>query len=354
VRARTSALIVVAAVSTAACGTWFDKDDFLPSSPSIVNALALASAQPSIPADGFSTARVTATISADAALANRIVVFETTTGTFVGAPDATPRAIERMVDTSGSATVDLRSSRTVESARVTARVKDIAGLSKEVLIAFTPPTAGDIIRVSAAAPSAPADGITITPITAEISGALPSGRRMVTFTTTLGDFLGDPANRTGAGQTSIDAPADGANRAVAFLRSPKDAVGTAFVTARVDNPPVSAVTNVQFTRAAPQRVLVTTNRSTVEQDFDPPLVVTATLVRDPGTVTAGTIVTFRAVDANGNEHGLFSKVITTNASGVATAEFTAGTLAPLGPLTIIATAEGVSGSTTVQVVPGVP
>jgi hypothetical protein len=334
------------------CGQWFKSDDFLPTSASVVNALTLTAASPSIPANGFSTVAITATITANAVAERRTIVFETTAGTFpgTGAPEKT--TIERVVDSAGNATVDLRSSRTVESARVTARVKDVAGLSREVLVSFTAAGPDDLIKASTAAATAPADGATVTPITAEISGNLPAGRRAVTFSTTLGEFVGDPSDEEAEGKPSTIVTADGGNRAVAYLRSPSSGVGTAFVTASVDAAPtVSATTSVRFVRAAPARVLVTVSQATVMNDFSSPAIaVTATLVRDPGMPTEGTVVTFRAVDVNGVERGIFSKVQRSNAQGVATADFSAGTFAALGPMTITATAEGVSGSTTVQVV----
>jgi hypothetical protein len=341
---------LAALLSAVGCGTWFDKDAFSPSSPSVVGALQLERSPAAIPADGFSTTLVTATLSADAALTHRTVVFATTAGTFAGAPDD-GRTLERTVELSTStATAQLRSSRTVEVARVTATVKDVPGLGREVLVTFTAPTVSDIITVSAPA-SALADGATITPVTAEISGALPADRRTVRFTTTFGGFVGDPNITDGSATSSTEADADGGNRAVAYLRSPSSGIGVAFVTARVDSTPaVSATTQVQFTRAAAQQVLVTVDKAALTQDDTSSLMVTATLVREPGVPTEGTIVTFRAVDEGGVERGLFTKVERSNASGVATAEYSPGSLTPIGRITISASADGHSDSAQVQIV----
>jgi hypothetical protein len=345
-------VVLICLLMAAGCGTWFDKKDFQPTSPSVVDALQLSVDKPAIPADGFATTLVTATISADAALTHRIVVFVTTTGTFVGSTASDRRTIERTVESStAKATVQLQSSRTVESARVSATVKDVAGLGREILVEFTAPSPSDIIRLAAPA-SALADGATITPITAEISGSLPAGRRTVTFATTFGGFVGDPAVRDGSAQSSVGVDADGGNRATAYLRSPSSGVGVAFVTARVDtSPAVSASTSVQFTRAAPERVLVTLDKAALQQNNSSILTVTVTLVREPGVPTEGTIVTFRAVDASGAERGLFTKVQRSDPRGVATADFSPGELAALGQLTITATAEGLSGTARVQIVP---
>ncbi|MGH9236567.1 MAG: hypothetical protein ACRD3G_00890 [Vicinamibacterales bacterium] len=340
------------AIAFAGCGDWFQKEEFLPTSPSVTDALALSVAAPSVPANGFSTVAVTATITADAIAEKRTIVFETTAGTFAGTGTPEQTTIERAVDSTGNATVDLRSSRTVESARVTARVKDVAGLSRAVSVSFTAAAAGALITVSASNSTVPADGATVTPIIAEISATLPAARRAVTFTTTLGRFVGDPGDEEEEGKTSTVVSADGGDRAVAYLRGPSSGVGTAFVTASVDaGPAVSATTSVRYVRAVPTQVLVTSNSATVHADFtSAPITVTATLVRDIGVPTEGTVVTFKAVDVNGVERGIFTKVQRSNAQGVATAEFSAGDFAALGPMTITATAEGVSGSTTVQVV----
>jgi hypothetical protein len=347
VLARSIGLLLV--LAAAGCGKWFEEKDFSPTSPSILDALTLTPPRQSIPADGFTTAVITATITPDALLTRRTVVFVTTTGTFVGSPAPDKRTIERTVESStGSATVELQSSRTVEIARVTATVKDVAGLGREVLVDFTPTTPADIIRISAPT-VALADGATITPITAEISGALPAARRKVTFTTTGGGFVGAASPSDGTPQPSIEVDADGSNRATAFLRSPSNAVSTAFVTARVDSTPaVSASTSVQFVRALPQRVLVTVDKASLPRTVAAFTVVTCSLVREPGVPTEGTIITLRGVDSAGNDVGTFTKVQRSNAVGVATAEFFPGTLAAPGTLTISCTAEGITGTARIQ------
>jgi hypothetical protein len=340
------------ALTAAACGAWFDNDEFLPTSPSVAGALTLTPAATSIPANGFSTVLISASISPDATAERRTVVFETTAGTFAGTGTPEQTSIERTVDGSGTATAELRSSRTLESARVTASVKGVTGLSREVLVSFTGAASDAIIRVSSSSGSAPADGETITTITAEVAPDLPAARRTVTFRTTLGRFAGDVGDDDDQGVTSIEVAADGSNRATAFLRSPSSRVGTAFVTASVDaTPAVSATTAVLFTRAAPTQVLVTASQPTAAANFTSIISVRATLVRDPGVATEGTIVTFRAEDANGDERGVFAEVTRSNSSGTATADFAAGPFAAPGPMRIFATAEGVTGSTVVQVVP---
>ena len=344
-------LVAIAAVPLAGC---FDQSKYLPTSAEFQTALELATTPSAIPADGFSTARITASISADAAPARRTIVFEATTGTFVGssAPGtAETRSIERTVDTSGAVSVELRSSRNVESSTVTAKVKDVAGVSKAVVVSFTAVAPGNIIRVSGPA-TAPADGATVSQIVADVAAGVPGQRRTVTFATSLGAFVADPNATVGSDGKSVTVDADGGNRAVVFLRSPKEQVGTAFITARVDSAPqVSASTQLLFTAALPETVLVTTNQPTVEATFTDSVEVKVRLLRGVGTPTQGTVVTFQAVDFLGAVRGIFSDITQSDATGQATADFTPGTGAALGRMTITASAGGVSGTAVVEVVP---
>ena len=76
--------------------------------------------------------------------------------------------------------------------------------------------------------------------------------------------------------------------------------------------------------------------------------VTATLLRNVGAVTDGTVVTFRAAREDGTSVGLFTNV-TTTVNGMASADFLPNTTTP-GTVTITVGAQdtGVTGS--VQVV----
>jgi len=347
---KSGALIAVALMAVT-CGQRFAKDDFSPTSPSVVDALQLAPARQSIPADGFSAATVTATLSAESALKFRTVVFTTTRGTIVGA-SGDGLTLERSVEVSTrTATVQVQSSRTVETTRVTATVKDVEGLGREVLIDFAPPVASDILRVTAGADSAPADGATLVPITAEISGALPAARRTVTFTTTAGLFVGNPAVSDGSATSTIKQDADSSNHTTVYLRSPSDRIGTAFVTALVDSEPAySASTSVQFVRAAAKQMTITLDKAAVANDETSSVGITVSLIREPGVPTQGVVVTFEGVDSAGRTRGLFTSVSRSDATGDVKATFTPGTEAALGPLRIRASADGLTASATVQII----
>ena len=342
----------VLALGLPACSN-FDDSRYLPTSPENQNALSLTVDKTSIPADGFSTATLTARVSANASAGNRTITFTTTVGTFVGAAgDGT--MIESTVASDGATSVQLRSSRTLQTATVTARVKGNTALAKQQTVTFDAVTAQDILRVSTASSAVPADGSTITPITAEVAAALPADRRRVTFTTSLGTFVADPAAPVlgDSARRTINVDADGSNRAVAYLRSMNTELGQAIITAKVDaTPSVSADTSVQFVRAFPTQVLVTTSAPTVSANFGATgITVTATLLRDVGTPTANTVVTFKAVDSAGADRSFFTNVQRSSAEGVVTAVFTPGTGAALGTLIITATVDGTAISGTARVV----
>jgi len=347
---RTAALALLS-ISSAAC-TNFDRDAYLPTSPNTQNALELTVERSVIPADEFSTTRITARITPNAASTLRRIEFSTNTGTFVGA-SGTGRAIESVVSADGITSVELRSSRTVETATVTASVKDAPSVSRQTTVDFAAVAGDAIIRVTTGAAAVPADGASMTAVIAEIAAGLPSGRRQVTFTTSLGTFVADPSAPTvdDPNQKTINVGADGSNRAVAFLRSRNNEVGQAIVSAVVDTPPISANTFVQFTRALPDRVLVTTNAPTVAASFSSPILVTVTLVRDAGRPTANTIIRFRATDAFGNDRSFFTNVQRSDVDGTVTASFAPGPGTAPGPLLITATVDGttISGTATVIV-----
>ncbi len=330
----------------------FDRNSYLPTSPDTQLALLLSVDTNTIPADGFSTIKVTATITASASSTRRTVVFTTTAGTFAGSGSPETTTIEQsVVDSTSTTTVLLRSSRTVESATVTATVKGVDGLAKQEVVKFTAASPLDIITVSAPA-VATADGETISPVTAVISGSLPAGRRTVTFTTTLGVFVPDPrvSPEEDEGSRTAVVDADGGNRAVAYLRSPVDRVGTAFITARVDaTPAVTAGASVQFTRAVAQAIVVTADKATVSPTFTSTTHVKVTLIRDIGVPTVGTVVTFEAIDAANTRRGIFTNMTTSDDKGLVEADFAPGTLAALGTMVIRASVGSVSGSTMIEV-----
>jgi hypothetical protein len=346
------ACIAAIAVVLSACGN-FNDSRYLPTSPDVQGALELSVDKTTIPADGFSTATLTARISANASPANRTIKFTTTIGTFVGAA-GDGKAIDSVVASDGTTSVQLRSDRTVSTATITATVKGNDTLTKQQTVTFDAAAAADILRVSTTSAAVPADGATVTPITVEVAAGLPAGRRKVTFTASLGTFVADPAApvQGDSARRTIDVDADGSNRAVAYLRSVKTEIGQAIITVKVDTTPaVSASTSIQFERAFATQVLVTTSAPTVSANFTSAgITVTVRLRRDVGTPTVGAIVRFKAVDSLGADRSFFTSITQSDANGEVTAVFTPGTGAALGQLVITATVDGTSVSGTAKVV----
>ena len=190
-----------------------------------------------LPADGFSTAVITARLRRLGTLQQRLVEFETSAGTLIASGQASSRAVSLTADSTGTLTVELRSDKTPGTARI--RVTCLA-VPYEFTVTFSPVDPAQIIRVSTDRASAPADGVTPIGISATVAPGLPDGRRLVTFFSTLGQLI--PGSVVaGSGQT-------------AHTHLLSTATGVARITATVDG--TSSETTAQFTPALPDRLQV--------------------------------------------------------------------------------------------------
>jgi hypothetical protein len=233
-------------------------------------------------------------------------------------------------DAAGRAVAELQSEKTIGTARVRVTVLDI---SYEFDITFTPVDPAQIITVSAAPPSGPADGVTPLIVSAAVVAGLPAGRRTVAFRTTLGQLL----------PIAIDA--DGSNVARASLVS--STTGVARITATVDGS--TAQTTAQFTVALPDRVNVAPDAAALKSGES--TTIRVTLIRATGSVSPRLEMSYSATTGAGAAIGSFSRV-TLAENSTATATFNVGTTAFLGPVTIRASAEGgTTGTATLQIVP---
>ena len=341
-RLRALAATAVAAAALFA-GRCYEKSDYSPTAPPTADALVLSTAnsQTSLPADGVSRLRIIAKISPDADADKRTVLFSTTGGTLVGTANASSQ-VAVAADVTGTATIELKSAQQVGSAVVTAQVQNVAGLSRQLTITFTAANPSTVIQFIAAPASAPADGATISSFTVQLSPELPLGTQ-VTFQATAGLFQPD-------GVASVTRNADGSYQVSADLASPT-AIGTGRVTATAHN--VTQQTTINFQRALPNVITVATNGTFVVQPSNSTgVTVTGTFLRNIGTVTAGTVATFRATTAAGAPIGFFRDVTTVSAAGTATATFLAGETDYRGAVTITVGAEGssVTGTTGITIV----
>lgn len=326
-----------------AAGRCYDKDDFSPTAPETRDALVLSTATgaTTLPADGLSRLRIVAQISPDASPDRRTVLFSKTAGTLLGTADANGK-VAVPADGTGRATIELQSAQQVGESVVTAEIKDVAGLSRQLVIGFVPANLDELVRFTSAPASAPADGASISSFTVRLAPSLPVGTP-VTFRTTAGKLQpGDVDTLTLTADASYTVTAD--------LKSPTT-LGPGRVTATAQN--VSREAAIEFRRALPNHITVSTNgTTTVQPSTTAGVTVIGTFLRDIGTVTQGTIATFRANRESGPAVGFFRDITTVGADGKATATFIPGQTTEGGRVTLTVGADGtsVTGTTTIEIV----
>ena len=319
----------------------YDKSDYSPTEQLVDQILTLTTANgaTSLPADGFSRLQLVAQLLGAPAFDKRVVVFSTTNGTLSGGQAVANCTGCQQVeaDGNGRAVIDLVSSQTLGNAVVTASPQSAPGIAVQMTISFVAVQPDGTIQFVQAPSRAPADGATLTTYTVQVSPAIPQASRTVTFTTTNGTFAP-------AGGTSIQVPVDAGNRASADLRSPNQ-IGTGRVLATING--VTQEVAVSFERALPNAIVVSANPSSVPAADASTVTITATLLRNIGSVSDGTLVTFEAERADGTPVGRFTN-ITRTASGTATATFFPGAGAA-GLVTVIVGAEGTNVTGSVEV-----
>jgi len=335
---RRFALALTAVLLLSAC---YDKSDFSPTSTLVDRVILLSAANgtTNLPADGFSRLRIEARLQGDPDFAKRTVVFSTSSGTLDGGSPVTNCNGCRMVpaDGSGLATIDLVSSQQVGTAVVRAWPADAPGITASLNIAFGTAEPNETIQFVAAPDRAPADGATVSTFTVGISPSIPTGSRQVTFQTTAGTFA--PGNAA-----SVQVSADAGGHASADLVSPRQ-ITTARVTATVNG--VTREAAIRFERALPNTITANVDMPIAPAATSTKIRVTATLLRNTGMVSDGTVVTFQAKKGN-TPVGIFTNVTTTT-NGVATADFLPNTTEP-GTVTITVGAQDTGVTGTVQVV----
>jgi hypothetical protein len=333
-RFRCLAIGLSLAVLLAGC---YDKSDFSPTAPLAASVITLSSPSgvTSLPADGFSTLHLEARLSGDPAFANRTVVFSTTGGTLSGGTAVAncTGCLSVAADGSGIARIDLISAQQVGSATVTASPQGAPGILAALTISFVAASPDDTLRFVAAPDHAPADGATLSTFTVAISPSLPAGSRQVTFAATAGTIVPpNPVNVDAGGHASVD------------LQSPRT-ITSGRVTATVNG--VTREVPIRFERALPKIITVNATPPVAPAAAGTTIQITATLIRDQGTVTDGTVVTFRAALADGTPVGGFTNV-TTTVNGIASATFLPRTTTP-GTVIITVGAQDTTVTGTVQI-----
>lgn len=315
---RKQLLVYIALISAIAGASCYD-----PNSVAAPDEVLSLSASPEvIPANGFSTSRVTARITT---AANRVL-----TVSFTSSAGMLSSSSALGVDSNGEASVFLTSDAAPKTATVTAEVKEGAALlaSRSVTITFGAAAPDSIIRLSVSAAQVEADGVSSVLVRAE---ANPAGSaRSVSFKTTNGSFARGAAVLE---EKDVATGSDGV--ALAQLFAPV-AAGTALVT--VTSGGFSASQTVSFVPALPDFMSLSAEPLEVSRAMETNVVaLEAMLSRSVGTVSKNTRIDFSAAnDATNESFGRFQKVTRSNESESVTAEFVPGTAAPLGLATITA------------------
>jgi hypothetical protein len=329
-RVRVAVLIACAALAST-CSKY--DSGFEPSAALVVS---VAPNVPSIPADGFTRVTITAQIDINSNATHRTVIFSTSKGTLFGQKAVEDGAFEVAAGSDGKAVIELRSSKDAGVAIVQAKV---GGYSATTSVTFTGVNSDTIVQISSSLTAVPGDGASSALISAQVQEGWLDATRQITVTTTLGTLDGPTA-------TSVTPTADAQGRVSVVLRSPHDK-GTALVTASSGG--VSRTLTVTFTEAPPERLLVQSDIAFLPASPADKAHLTVTLTRSSGKPTIGTPVIFRATDVNGTAIGAFAGIQPSNASGVATADFSVGTTTYRMPVTIAASVDGTPASGTTQI-----
>jgi hypothetical protein len=272
-----------------------------------------------LPADGFSTTTITATvvdIHDNAVQDGTVVTFTTSLGAIVPVTATT---------TGGVATGTLTASITTGQATITATADGVSGT---VQVAFTslPPHQ---VTLGANPTNLPADGASTATLTATVvdvhDNTVEDGT-MVTFTTSLGAIIPVTATTTGGVATGT---------LIAGTTA-----GQATVTAATGE--ASGTAQVMFTSLEPHQVTLEASSTTLPADGVSTAALTATVVDvHDNAVEDGTVVTFTT------SLGTVAPVTATTTGGVATTTFTAS-LTP-GSATVTATVGSQTGKVTIQI-----
>ena len=326
------AAILVILVAATACP--HDPNDYI-GNPSEFIVLEVEGGATTIPADGFTETRITATLVANDPIAAE-VQFATTRGAFVGVKVTDGKATVR-VDQDKTASILLRSGTESGEGTVSATVVDNEKVHRGLTLSFVPPDPDDVMRFVAAPGNAPADGATRSLFVTEVSGAITD--RTVAFSTTAGKFPD--------GKLTASIPADTNNQAAVELVS-ATTVLSGVVSATING--VTRTASISFDRALPDQILALPDALEVEAGKT--LNVNGTLLRNAGTVTPQTIATFDTQRPDGSSLGGFLSIQPSNLQGQVSATYLPGDTAYRGPVTIIIGVIGspVTGSTTIQLI----
>jgi hypothetical protein len=293
-----------------------------------------------LPADGYSRATIGVRLLAIGNLQQRLVKITTTAGKLFGEKSVTSTQIETTATESGTAFAELESENVPRNAIVTVTA---VGHSQSREVRFRPADPAQSLTLTVSRASAPADGQTLSRLTAKVPLHVPTPVRTVTFKTTVGTFQN--------GQTTDTVVADSAGEARVDLKSIE--IGLSIVTASI--PGASAESSVNFGPAYPTQIILTAERPTIHSQSPDSVEVRASLLRASGKVSATIFPQFTAVTASGTPIGTFTDLRLTTVDGIVTgtAKFNVGgsTYQGLVTLKAVVPGSGLSASTSITVIP---
>jgi hypothetical protein len=324
VRARL--LVTLASLTALAATGCYD-----PNKVSAPDEVLLLTASPdAIPANGFSTSRITARVTTSTTR-NLTIAFTSSGGTLSPTTTHAP-------DGAGEASVFLTSESVPKTVTVTADVKEGADVlvSRSVTVTFGPATADSVLRLITSSNQIEADGVSSVFLQAELNPAGAS--RTVSFKTTDGSFAREGATPKRE-EPNVTAGADGIARVQLFAPvTPGSALVTATTIGANGAAGFSATQTITFSPAVPDFMSVSADPLAVSRAVETnKITVTAKLSRPIGKVSTNTLVDFSIVnDASGQPFGRFQNITRSDDSETATAEFVPGTTGTLGLATITA------------------
>ena len=306
-----------------------------PAAASMVLSVTPGPTMPTGPTSSVTVQACLTDINGNAVAAGVPVEFTTTLGffangsqTFTGVTESTP---------SGCVSIPLYAGNVAGIAKITCTSNFVFRmLYIDITNGIPGPAAA--INLTANPNSIPADGISVSTITAVVTDqygiALAAGTP-IQFTTTLGTF---------SSGTNTMTAFSGANGSVSVFLFSGKTQGTATVTASSGT--ASSQVKVSFTYGTPgssAQVTLTANPPTVPADGASYSTITATITDSYGKpVAAGTIAVFTATTLGTLTNGLTTDEVTTNAQGIATVQLFDPDKS-VGTATVVCTSGGVSG-----------
>jgi hypothetical protein len=149
-----------------------------------------------------------------------------------------------------------------------------------------------IITLTAEKSSLAANGVDRCLIRADLKGDTPDGQSVI-FRTDAGTFSGAPAGvQAGQNGSEMTVKANAMTASVYLISSTQETQATVFVSVGA----YSEKAAISFVRVAPERIVLTSNRTRIAADGNQTATLTASLVpvNNIGTVTERTRILFRA------------------------------------------------------------